>query len=210
MNVIIKIIVERRRKMSCETCVSCQDCDGCNTCNDSCNNCDNGNCTTCDDAQTYCKVQEVYSIDCSNKFAWNGKVTAGSELIKLTDWNRLPAYVKALRSKGIGGKSTSGITTQTDKEVKASWFNNYAALVGSSKRATAGKTYIYGSYFEDLANKANDLTYEKNQCTVCNTGCNTCDSCKGCNLCKSGNTTSSKCKSGNTCTTDCSQTSSSS
>jgi hypothetical protein len=196
--------------MSCETCVSCQDCDGCNTCNNSCNSCNNGNCTVCTDGETYCDTEEVYSTDCSNKFKWNGGVNTGDAIITLTDWNRLPDYVKALRSKGKGGKDTSTITKQTDKEVKASWFNTYAGLVGSSKTATAGKTLIYGSYFQDLADCANKLKYEKTQCASCNTGCKSCDSsCEGnCNQCKSGNTASTKCKSGNTCTTDCSETTS--
>ena len=168
---------------------------GCQNCNsgceaDICTYCDS--CQGCQDCQSFCEVggQRVGS------FSFNQSLEKGEPFLTKENWNRLIKYVNDAYKKGVKSNESDSVfflNSESDSNdfMTAEMFNkvsNALCHLGSSEgpefRAIPDKSIVYGSYFKDLEDYANNLKYTTGQCDKCNISCNV--TCLGCQACNAG------------------------
>lgn len=170
---------------SCQhnTCSSCNSCQSCNSGCQSCNSCQG----SCQSSQSFCSTggQTVGS------FNFNQCISKGETFLTKTNWNRLITYINNAFSRGSkqNGGSSGLPSKDTNTFMTADIFNKVAAALGKlgssgPSRRVSVNSVVYGSYFEDLENYADNLKYKTNQCNRCNVSCN--EDCLGCQKCDSG------------------------
>ena len=190
--------------MACQTCEGCNSCDLCQVCDMSCNGV--GGCLNC---ESFC--QNGNQIVNSN-FYWrdsdgNIVTTNTNDRIFTRDtWNSLANFINKAYKAGTeqSASSRNVVGLETGDYITAEQFTNLSkALFGlggndsiypqrtvygiGSQEKPEGDV-VYGSYFFELQNQAQNLRYKMNQCNSCNLGCNNCDSCEGCNTCQINDT----------------------
>ena len=189
----------------CNGCVTCNSCNSCLTCVTTCNRCESScqGSSGCLTRQTFCQACQNAS-EWQGRFQWNQCVSSNEFFISNSEWNRIISYINNAYGRGYGGESEP-LDKDNNDFMTAKSFNDVSnALFGLGGNSSGGKQtvstndIIYGYYFENLEDQANNLKYKTSQCSSCNTSCNvSCDSCQSCNRCQSKN----RCESNNKCTT---------
>lgn len=167
-----------------DSCTSCNSCEKCNRGCEKCNTCQG----VCQKSQAFCSIGSQYV----GNFSFNQSLSQDSSFLTKANWNRLITYINRAYAKGDtrdGGDS--GLpASDTNTFMTADMFNKVSAALGGlgsngpSRRVIADESIIYGSYFEDLEDYADNLKYKSNQCDSCNTKCNV--TCLGCQSCDTG------------------------
>lgn len=193
------------RCITCETCNDCLTCEACNGPSDGCLNCQG----YCESNQWVCEqVKENGILTCGTKvFGWgsceNGECAASGEYIfSRNTWNKIINYINDARKNAADkkGMPTTQLYLDYNNYLTAEKFNQVSRALFESPYLTnaleeevspqivnVGDT-VYGSYFEDLAIRANNLKYVSSACKdQCDAGCNNCNICQGCNNCQTGN-----------------------
>lgn len=179
----------------CQSQNTCSKCNSCESCNVNCNG------SGCNTIQTFCvSNQKVGS------FSFNQPIGTDELFLKKTNWNRLITHINNAYAKGSaslsnnaqsgtgvrnpGNGGNSGLPDSDENDfMTADMFNKVSIALGNlgsagpSRRVVADVDIVYGSYFKDLENYANNLQYKSSQCNNCNAGCNVkCNTCLVCNV----------------------------
>lgn len=197
---------------TCTSCDSkaCQGCVSCQKCNNSCQ-------VTCNakNLQTLCNTTGQTYAKIAGSFSWKECGTAGEIIgpgyFDQDEWDRIITHINKARNAGKSvstGGTISKSTTTNVSPFSAKEFNRVAQAVGNVtvKITENGKTVtktnasqddvIYGIYFTELKNAANNMLISSKACDSCNAacdgGCDACQKCNtGCDTCNSEKTTSS-------------------
>lgn len=155
----------------------CSSCDGCQGCNV---------CQSCDSCQAYCQSNQ----NSNNGFTFDACIATGQMICNNSagfnrdDWNSAIKKINSVFNKGIAPASSSNISESTATYLTAAEFKRVAKAVSYANYDTEIQQggVIYGSYFSKLQTAVANLNYKSNQCSKCNSGCQTCVNCNsGCN-----------------------------
>ena len=179
----------------CQSQNTCSKCNSCESCNVNCNG------SGCNTIQNFCSTNQS-----AGGFSFNQPLKKDDLFLTKVNWNRLITYINnaykkgstslsnraqsgnGVTSTGIGGNSGLPESDPNDFMTE-DMFNKVSQALGGlgssgpTRRVKANVDIVYGSYFQDLENYANNLQYKKSQCNNCNAGCNVkCNTCLVCNV----------------------------
>lgn len=159
----------------------------------------------CNSSQAFCNIGAQFPIN----FQFSGSLSAGSQIqITQEDFNNAIEEINTVFTKGSHYTLPRQTLVNDKPYLTAKLFNDTIDII--SKRVTDGvpdKVYtgqlIKGTYFSNLQNAINNVGYHPNQCSSCNTDCEGCNSCLGCDTmecfkCVAGETYCCSCVTGET------------
>lgn len=211
----------QRCNSGCQSQNSCTFCNSCQSCNTNCNG------SVCNTKQNFCSTDQFVG-----SFSFGQDLGTDDIFLTKNNWNKIFTFInnaylegstslvnRARSGNGVknpGNGGDSGLPNSDPNEfMTAQMFNDVSEALGNlgnigpSRRVVKDVDMIYGSYFQDLENYADNLLFKTTQCdncnVACNVQCNTClkcnanDNCGACNNGCQNHSPSSCCSSCNTC-----------